>query len=50
MLEAATIVGIFGHIGPYDPKSMEWITYKGRFTFFSKQTVLLMQLSREQLY
>ena len=23
-----------GHIGPYDPKSMEWSTYKGRFTFY----------------
>ena len=28
------IVKIGGHIGPYDPKSMEWSTYKGRFTFY----------------
>ena len=28
------VVGIVGHIGPYDPKSMEWSTYKGRFTFY----------------
>ena len=34
MPEPAKVVGIVGHIGPYDPKSMEWSTYKGRFTFY----------------
>ena len=34
MPEAAKVVGIVGHIGPYNPKSMEWSTYKGRFTFY----------------
>ena len=34
MPEAAKVVGIVGHIGPYDPKSMEWSTYKGRFLFY----------------
>ena len=34
MSSAPKVVGIVGHIGPYDPKSMEWSTYKGRFTFY----------------
>ena len=34
MSTAPKVVGIVGHIGPYDPKSMEWSTYKGRFTFY----------------
>ena len=34
MPEAANVVGIVGHIKPYDRKSMEWSTYKGRFTFY----------------
>ena len=25
---------VVGHIGPYDPKSMEWSTYKGIFTCY----------------
>ena len=34
MPEPLKVVGIVGYIGPYDPKSMEWSTYKGRFTFY----------------
>ena len=34
MPEAAKVVGIVGHIGPYDPKSMAWSTYKVRFSFY----------------
>ena len=34
MPEAAKVVGIVGHIGPYDPKSIEWSTYKGRLSFY----------------
>ena len=34
MPEPSKVVGIVGSIGPYDPKSMEWSTYKGRFTFY----------------
>ena len=34
MPEPSKVVGIVGHIGPYDPKSMEWSSYKGRFTFY----------------
>ena len=34
MPEQPKVVGIVGHIVPYDPKSMEWSTYKGRFTFY----------------
>ena len=34
MPEAAKVVGIVGHIGPYDPKSMKWSTSNGRFYFY----------------
>ena len=34
MPEAAKVVGIVGHIGPYDPKSMEWSTYNSSFSFY----------------
>ena len=34
MPEQTKVVGIVGHIGPYDPKSMERSTYKGRFSFY----------------
>ena len=34
MPEQPKVVGIVGHIGPYNPKSMEWTTYKFRFTFY----------------
>ena len=34
MPEAENVEGIVGHIGPYDPKSIEWSTYKGRFSFY----------------
>ena len=34
MTEPSKFVGIVGYIGPYDPKSMEWSTYKGRFSFY----------------
>ena len=34
MPEQPKVVGIVGHIGPYDSKSMELSTYKGRFTFY----------------
>ena len=36
MPEQTKVVKIVGHIGPYDPKSMEWSTYKGRFSFYLK--------------
>ena len=32
--EQSKVVGIVGYIGPYYPKSMEWSTYKNRFTFY----------------
>ena len=28
------VVGIAGNMSTYDPKSMDWSTYKGRFTFY----------------
>ena len=34
MPEQSKVVGIVEHIGPYDPKSIEWSTYKGRFSFY----------------
>ena len=34
MPEAAKVVGIVGYIWPYDPNSIEWFTYKGRFSFY----------------
>ena len=34
MPEPPKVIGIVGYIGPYDPKSMKWSTYKGRFTFY----------------
>ena len=34
MPEQPKVVKIVGYIGPYDPKSMEWSTYKGRLTFY----------------
>ena len=34
MPELSKVVGIVGYIGTYDPKSMEWSTYKGRFTCY----------------
>ena len=40
MPEAAKVVGIVGHIGPYDPKSMKWSTYKGRFSFYLKANII----------
>ena len=34
MPKAAKVIGIVGHIEPYDSKSIEWFTYTGRFTFY----------------
>ena len=34
MPEAAQVVGIVGHIGSYNHKSINRFTYKGRFTFY----------------
>ena len=34
MQEQPKVVRIVRYIWPYDPKSMEWSTYKGRFTFY----------------
>ena len=34
MPEQPKVVGIVGNIGPLNPKSMEWSTYKGRFSFY----------------
>ena len=34
MPEPPKVIGIVGHIGRYDPKSMEWSTYKGMVTFY----------------
>ena len=41
MPEPWKVVGIVGHIGPYDPKSMEWFTDKGRFTFYFQTNICI---------
>ena len=46
MPEAAKVVGIVGHIGPCDPKSMKWSTYKGRFTFYLQANSINAALKR----
>ena len=37
MPEAAQVVKIVKHIGPYDLKSMKLFTYKNRFSFYFQE-------------
>ena len=34
MPEQLKVVRFVGYIGPYDPKSIMWSTYEGRFSFY----------------
>ena len=38
--EATAAVGIVVNIGPYDPKSQEWSTYKGILTFYLEANII----------
>ena len=50
MSQPPKVIGIVGHIGPYDPKSMEWSKYKGRFTFYLQaNSITDATLKRETL-
>ena len=50
MPEAAKVVGIVGHIGSYNPESIKWSTYKGRFTYYLQgKSIFDVALKKETL-